>query len=248
MALRAEKARMAEESDIAARMVRLEADNKRLRRLLDEAGAPDGLRHGLRDTMAMLRAVLRLSAETADSVENYATHLEGRLDAIARVRVTADTFGEVNLHTLISDELMIHLIREGDQAALDGPAVRLRPKAAQLVALAIHELCSNAVEHGAFGLAEGGVEVRWSVDGTGATSAGELTLAWKETGGSAIGPPARQGFGMQVLTEMLSYELGARVDLAFEAGGLRCIIQFSLTPRVGHIVDETDFEESGEPG
>jgi two-component sensor histidine kinase len=215
MALRAEKARMAEESDIAARMVRLEADNKRLRRLLDEAGAPDGLRHGLRDTMAMLRAVLRLSAETADSVENYATHLEGRLDAIARVRVTADTFGEVNLHTLISDELMIHLIREGDQAALDGPAVRLRPKAAQLVALAIHELCSNAVEHGAFGLAEGGVEVRWSVDGTSATSAGELTLAWKETGGSAIGPPARQGFGMQVLTEMLSYELGARVDLAF---------------------------------
>jgi two-component sensor histidine kinase len=239
---------MAEGSDIAARMVRLEADNTRLRRLLDEAGAPDGLRHGLRDTMAMLRAVLRLSAETADSVENYATHLEGRLDAIARVRVTADTFGEVNLHTLISDELMIHLIREGEQAALDGPAVRLRPKAAQLVALAVHELCSNAVEHGAFGLAEGEVEVRWSVDGAGATPAGELTLVWKETGGAGIGPPARQGFGMQVLTEMLSYELGAKVDLAFEADGLRCTVRFPLTPRVGRVVDETDFEENGEPG
>lgn len=240
---------MAEGPELAARLVRLEADNTRLRRLLDEAGAPDGLRHGLRDTMAMLRAVLRLSAETADSVESYATHLEGRLDAIARVRVTADTFGEVNLHTLISDELMIHLIREGEQAALDGPAVRLRPKAAQLVALAVHELCSNAVEHGAFGLAQGGVEVRWSVAGAGAGAppAEILTLGWKETGGSGIGPPAGHGFGMQVLTEMLSYELAARVDLAFEADGLRCTMRFPLTPRVGHTVDDTDLEENGEP-
>lgn len=240
---------MAEGPEFAARLARLEADNTRLRRLLDEAGAPDGLRHGLRDTMAMLRAVLRLSAETADSVESYATHLEGRLDAIARVRVTADTFGEVNLHTLISDELMIHLIREGEQAALDGPAVRLRPKAAQLVALAVHELCSNAVEHGAFGLAQGGVEVRWSVEGAsaGATPAEILTLGWKETGGASIGPPAGHGFGMQVLTEMLSYELAARVDLAFEADGLRCTIRFPLTPRVGHTVDDIDLEDNGEP-
>ncbi len=40
-------------------------------------------------------------------------------------------------------------------------------------------------------------------------------------GRRGIRPPARQGFGMQVLTEMLSYELGAKVDLAFEADGLR---------------------------
>jgi two-component sensor histidine kinase len=241
MALRPEESAVAEDPDTTAHLKRLEADNARLRRLLDEAGASDGLRHGLRDTMAMLRAVLRLSAETADSVEDYATHLEGRLDAIARVRVTADTFGEVGLHTLISDELMIHLIREGEQATLDGPAVRLRPKAAQLVALAVHELCSNAVEHGVFGLAEGGVEVHWTVDG-----AGDLTLMWKETGGSLVGPPARQGFGTQVLTEMLRYELRARTDLAFEPDGLRFTVAFPLVARVGHVADETGFEEGGE--
>jgi two-component sensor histidine kinase len=159
---------MAEAHEMAARVAQLEADNTRLRRLLDATGAPDGLRHSFRDTMAMLRAVLRLSAETAESVDGYATHLEGRLDAIARVRVSADTFGDVNLHTLISDELMIHLIREGEQAQLAGPAIRLRPKPAQLMALAIHELASNAVEHGVFGLAAGDVAVAWSVDGAGA--------------------------------------------------------------------------------
>ncbi|MGU3667422.1 HWE histidine kinase domain-containing protein [Methylobacterium sp. A49B] len=237
---------MAESQEIEVRLVQLEADNTRLRRLLDEAGAPDGLRHGLRDTMAMLRAVLRLSAETADTVDSYATHLEGRLDAITRVRVTADTFGEVNLHTLISDELMIHLIREGEQAELSGPPVRLRPKAAQLVALAIHELSSNAIEHGVLGLAAGDVAVGWSVDTDAGHGAGDLTLTWKETGGAGVVPPTRRGFGMQVLKEMLSYELGARVALAFEPDGLRCTCRFPLTPRVGRVVEESGADENGD--
>lgn len=238
---------MAEAHEMAARVAQLEADNTRLRRLLDATGAPDGLRHSFRDTMAMLRAVLRLSAETAESVDGYATHLEGRLDAIARVRVSADTFGDVNLHTLISDELMIHLIREGEQAQLAGPAIRLRPKPAQLMALAIHELASNAVEHGVFGLAAGDVAVAWSVDGAGAGGPGDLTLVWKEKGGSGVAAPTRRGFGMQVLNEMLTYELGARVALAFEPDGLRCTFEIPLLPRVGHVSEEVHVEENGEP-
>ena len=238
---------MAEADGLAARLLRIEADNARLRRLLDEAETPDGLRHGLRDTMALLRAVLRLSAETAESVDGYATHLEGRLDAITRVRLTADTFGEVNLHTLISDELMIHLIREGEQAALSGPSVRLRPKAAQLVALAVHELSSNAVEHGAFGLAEGKVDVSWSVGGELARAPGDLSLVWKEKGGSGVVPPSRQGFGMQVLGDMLGCELGAQVALAFEPDGLRCSVHFPLPARVGHVVEDVGTGETDEP-
>ncbi|MBY0255223.1 MAG: sensor histidine kinase [Methylobacterium organophilum] len=238
---------MAEPAATDARLAQLEADNARLRRLLDETGTPDGLRHGLRDTLAMLRAVLRLSAETAETVDGYATHLEGRLDAIARVRVAADTFGEVSLHTLISDELMVHLIREGEQATLEGPSVRLRPKAAQLMALAVHELCSNAVEHGAFGLSKGGVDVTWAVAGDGTSAPGDLTLVWKETGGTGVTPPSRRGFGMQVLTEMLSYELRATVALAFEPDGLRCTVDCPLIPRIGHLVEDERADEGAEP-
>jgi two-component sensor histidine kinase len=239
---------MAEAEATAARLAQLEADNARLRRLLDEAGTSDGLRHGMRDTLAMLRAVLRLSAETAENVDGYATHLEGRLDAIARVRVAADIFGEVSLHTLISDELMIHLVREGEQAVLEGPTVRLRPKAAQLAALAVHELCSNAVEHGAFGLSKGGVDVSWAVTGGVSQAPGDLTLIWKELGGTGVREPARRGFGMQVLTEMLGYELSAAVALAFEPDGLRCTIRFPLVPRIGRLVEDDHADEPGEPG
>ncbi len=239
---------MAEPQAMAARVAHLEADNARLRRLLDESGTPDGLRHGLRDTLAMLRAVLRLSAETAETVDGYATHLEGRLDAIARVRVAADTFGEVSLHTLISDELMIHLIREGEQATLAGQTVRLRPKAAQLMALAVHELCSNAIEHGAFGLSKGGVDVTWVVADAGASPPGDLTLVWKESGGMGVAQPSRRGFGMQVLTEMLSYELRATVALAFEPDGLRCTVTCPLIPRIGRLVEDERADEGGDPG
>lgn len=238
---------MAEAGATAARLAQLEADNARLRRLLDEAGTPDGLRHGLRDTLAMLRAVLRLSAETAESVEGYATHLEGRLDAIARARVSADRFGEVSLHTLISDELMVHLIREGEQAAMDGPTVRLRPKPAQLIALAVHELCSNAVEHGAFGLSEGAVDVAWGVTRESADAADALTVVWKERGGSGVTPPTRRGFGMQVLTEMLSYELGGAVALAFEADGLRCTLRCPLVPRIGRLFEAQRGDGTADP-
>lgn len=238
---------MAQFHESNARLDALEADNARLRHLLDSRGMPDGLRHSLRDTMAMLRAVLRLSADTAESVESYATHLEGRLDAIARARISLDISGEINLHSLISDELMVHLIREGDQAELSGPTVRLRPKAGQVLALAVHELCSNAVEHGAFGLSEGKVAVTWSVDDPGAGQPGDLMLIWKETGGQDLAPPTRHGFGMQVLNDMLRYELNARIDLAFEPDGLCCTMCLPLVQRVGRVVDEADAEEIGEP-
>lgn len=237
---------MAQDHNSDVRLDALEADNARLRHLLDAGGMPDGLRHSLRDTMAMLRAVLRLSADTAESVESYATHLEGRLDAITRARISLDMFGEINLHSLLSDELMVHLIREGDQAELAGPTIRLRPKAGQVLALAVHELCSNAVEHGAFGSSEGRLEVAWSIDECGAGKPSDLCLIWKETGGSDVGQPERHGFGTQVLNDMLRYELNARVDLAFEPDGLRCTVRLPFVQRIGRTIDEVGSEEFGE--
>lgn len=220
---------MTTSGDEMDRVPQLEADNARLRRLLNEAGAPDGLRHGLRDTVAMLRTVLRLSAETAETVEEYAAHMEGRLAAFARVRSTTDAFGEAGLHTLIADELMIHLVREGERASITGPNVRLRPKPAQVMALAVHELASNGIEHGVLGRSHGRVEVAWSLD------ADAVTLVWKEGSGSEVIEPARRGFGSQVLEQMLPYELGGRTALSFEPDGLRCTICFPLTPNVGRI-------------
>lgn len=235
---------MTEAFDPADRLAAVEADNARLRRLLDEAGLHDGLRHFLRDSVALLRVVIRRTSESAVDAASFAAHLEGRLDTLARIRDRTDTFGEAPLHSLVSDELMVHLAREGERAMLAGPRVHLRPKAAQVLALAMHELASNAVEHGALGRDLGRVGVTWRVGSHEAEPI--LVLTWKETGGRSA-EPSRRGFGTEVLKDMLAYDLRARVDLAYEADGLRCVIRIPLISRVGRLVEDdvTDDSEDG---
>src|SRR4051812_5020868 len=99
---------MTDPNGTADQFAALRADNARLRRLLDEAGMPDSLRHGLRNTLTMLRTIMRRSAENADDVDSYVAHLEGRLSALTRVQTITDAFGEADLHTLVSDELTVH--------------------------------------------------------------------------------------------------------------------------------------------
>jgi two-component sensor histidine kinase len=111
----------------------------------------------------------------------------------------------------------------------------------------VHELCSNAVEHGAFGLSEGAVDVAWGVTRESAHAADALMLVWKEREGSLVTPPTRRGFGMQVLTEMLSYELGGAVALAFEADGLRCTLRCPLVPRIGRLFEAQRGDGTADP-
>jgi two-component sensor histidine kinase len=209
----------------AARVAELEADNARLRRLLEERDAPGKLRHRLRNTLAMLRVVVRRSAETRDGLDAYVAHLEDRIAAIARAQEAADRRGEVDLH--------FYGASEGEQAQLSGPLVLLRPRAAQVLALAMHELAVNAVEHGALMADGGGVEVSWRVatDGAGTPL---ITLTWKETGLTGLAEPSRRGFRTEVLQDTLR-ELKAETALAFEPDGLRCTIRCPLPARIGRV-------------
>ena len=227
-----------------ARIEELEAENRRLRRFLDEKGLPAEQRHQVRNTLAMLRAIIRRSAETSDSVETYAAHLDGRLDAVDRVlNALMRTVPEgVGLHSLVADELLAHLAREGEQVAIEGPNLRLRPGAAEVFAMAIHELAVNAVEHGALTVPQGRIQVTWNVT-TPTNSTGSrphLTFTWLEKGleGLPADPPHR-GFGTEVLERSLRYELKAETRLTFEPEGLRCIISLPLPPQIT-VVEEDE--------
>ncbi len=216
---------------LEAELAELRSDNARLRRLLDMRDAPGELRHRQRNSLAMLRMLVRSSADSDREREDYVRHLEDRLDAITRVQVAIDAFGQPELGSVIANELIAYTVSEGDQATLSGPTVRLKPHAAQVFALAIHELTVNAVEHGNLGQPEGALDVRWEVEADAEDT--PLSLIWKETGLRGLEPPSRRGFGTEVLTETILYELKAATTLAYEPDGLRCTMRFPLPDRMG---------------
>ncbi|MCQ0989069.1 HWE histidine kinase domain-containing protein [Jiella marina] len=220
-------------SDLTTRLAELEADNRRLRRLLDQRDAPGELRHRLRSTVAMLRMIIRKSTETERDIEMYVGHVEDRMDALARAQAQADESGGVDLHKLIADELSFYRAGEGEQVSLTGPRVILKARGGQVFGLAIHELAVNAVEHGDLGTRKGRLDVEWSVveEETDTT----LTLTWQERDATGVEQPTHYGFGMEVLTKMLRYELDARTVFVFEQDGFRCTIRVPLTEKVGTV-------------
>ena len=106
---------------------------------------------------------------------------------------------------------------------IDGPSVTLRAEAAQSVAMVLHELTTNAAKYGAFSDRNGRVLLgwRWLSDGSG----GGLAIEWREIGGPPVTTPNRSGYGTSVISELVPFELGGKVDLAFAPDGVTCRIE-----------------------
>src|SRR5262249_60986983 len=75
------------------------------------------LQHRVRNTLGVVRSIARRSAETSVNVEDYASHLDGRLNAFARTQamVTRDPDGGVDLEFLVAEELAAYNARDGEQ-------------------------------------------------------------------------------------------------------------------------------------
>lgn len=191
------------------------------------------LQHRVRNTLAVVRSIARRTGETSESVEEYAMHLDGRLNSFARTQamVTRNPTSGVDLETLVAEELLSYHAREGEQVRISGPPLRLCSKAAETFALAVHELATNAVKYGALSGRNGRVDIAWTIR----ASNGErrLDFEWKESGVTLDGEgPSRQGFGTELLERSLPYELGATSTLAFQGDGIRCTIVVPLNARI----------------
>jgi two-component sensor histidine kinase len=112
----------------------------------------------------------------------------------------------------------------GDPARvrLSGPTLRLAPEEAQAMAMALHELATNAAKYGALSTRSGQVEVTWERD-----AAGVRRVRWREQGGPAVETPDRKGFGTTVLERALR-SVGGRMEQAWRPEGLACV--FELPP------------------
>ena len=184
------------------------------------------LRRRVRGSLARMRALVRDAGEAGEAGgagERLTLRLSGRLEALAHVQtaVIRDPFGGIDLRGLLTEEFRLGGVREGDRVRVRGPRAQLRPRPAEVVALALHELVTNAAAHGALGREGGQLAVAWAPGGGG----GGLRLRWAETIPSAgVAPLARRGFGLALLERALPRELGAAVLVRFAPGGLSCRI------------------------
>lgn len=190
------------------------------------------LQHRVRNIMALTRSIVVRSGERAESVPDYAALVGGRLVTLARVqsRLTRAANAGVAISAILRDEIGAQAERE-DQYDLAGPEIELSPKAAEVLTLAVHELTTNALKHGALSSTRGRVSVRWQ--GVDRADQPWLSFVWTETGGP---PPdtggdasQRRGFGRDLIERMIPYELGGSGRIELTPEGACCRLEFPLT-------------------
>jgi two-component sensor histidine kinase len=124
------------------------------------------------------------------------------------------------LEKLVEDELAPYRddTNEPDKFLVRGQNVMLEPATAQTVALALHELITNAAKYGALSAPQGRVRLTWDV------LPDTIAMQWEETGGPPVEVPETKGFGTRVIGAIIEGQLGGASRFDWEAGGLQCMI------------------------
>jgi two-component system CheB/CheR fusion protein len=180
------------------------------------------LEHRVKNTLATVQAVARFSRRWAKDKEDMARSLSDRLAAIARTHdaMTASDWEGEQLRTLLRNELSPYIEVEGGRLQYDGDDLLLTPGNALPVGLAIHELATNAIKHGALTNDHGRIVVTVKANGN------ELQrFEWREVDGPSVAQPEEEGFGMFLIGTLLERELKASATVEFAVSGVRCVIE-----------------------
>jgi PAS domain S-box-containing protein len=180
------------------------------------------LTHRSKNLLAVIQAMARQTARHAGSIEGFLGQFGARLQALAASHdlLVRESWYGASLDELVRSQLATYIDKVGEQIVIAGPAVALKPEAAQNLGLALHELAVNAAKFGALSVPHGRVSITWErhekAGGKG------LMLVWREELGPKVKIRRKQGFGSMVIERNLARALDAEVRLDFDPDGLRC--------------------------
>ena len=151
------------------------------------------LTHRSKNLLAVIQAMARQTARHAGSIDGFLGQFGARLQALAASHdiLVRESWHGASLDELVRSQLGAHIARAEEQVAIEGPAVALKPEAAQNLGLALHELAVNAARFGALSVPDGRLSVTWErCDKTD----GALALDWREQNGPRVKPRRKRGF------------------------------------------------------
>jgi PAS domain S-box-containing protein len=177
------------------------------------------LSHRVKNTLAVVQAMATQSFDTDRPVAESLETFESRLRALAGAHdlLVIHAWEEVALRGVLEATIAPHDPGHS-RIAIDGPPLMLASAPSVAVAMAVHELLTNAAKYGALSTSSGRVDLRWRFDPT----SQRLQMTWKESGGPPVAPPARRGFGIRFIERVLACQAGGAATVAFEADGVRC--------------------------
>ncbi|MBJ7412099.1 MAG: hypothetical protein JHD15_17280 [Phenylobacterium sp.] len=208
---------------------RQQQDQTHLRLLINE------LNHRVKNTLATVQSIVTQTLRSGGAPLSTRDSLTARIVALSKAHdvLTNEQWSGADLGEIVAQALQPFRLGMGEERVLTrGPKVRLEPKTAIAIALALHELATNAVKYGALSASGGRVEFEWALSK--GRTARELTATWREVDGPRVNPPTRAGFGTRLIERGLAADLNGEVRIEYPIDGVVCTIRARLDPSDGH--------------
>jgi PAS domain S-box-containing protein len=168
----------------------------------------------------MLAIIQSLARRGDTSHPDFVERLERRIIGLAANQdvLVRRSWSKIPVMEMIEAQLR-SLGESASQVICEGPDVSLSPGAAEALAMAFHEMGTNALKYGALSVPDGHVAVTWSVEGDGKQDV--FSISWTESGGPPVSPPRRKGFGTRITIDVPRVKLNAKIETEYARSGFR---------------------------
>lgn len=182
------------------------------------------LQHRIKNSLAMVNAIAAQTLKGDDIAERRQA-FSARIDALAHAHdlLTSSAWQKASLLSVIEKALTPHI--SGDERfIITGTNLQLTAKQSLSMALAIHELATNAAKYGALSVPDGKVYIDWTTDALDQRDNRQFQLTWRESGGPVVDQPTRKGFGSRLITRVLAADFQGEVSIEYQAQGVVCVL------------------------
>jgi two-component sensor histidine kinase len=190
------------------------------------------LNHRVKNVLAIVQSLVTQTRRSVSNPAEFEKNVTARISALSLAHdlLTQNNWEGVGLSDLVAETLKPFSDENGtDRISISGPKVNVSSHVAVTLALALHELATNATKYGSLSVSSGRVSLTWSKEQD------YVTLMWRETGGPQVSEPKRSGFGA-VLINALEFGPNAKAKLTYAPSGVECRI---MLPKSEHVTIES---------